>query len=247
MKNISIAFSAWALTIPIGYHHQVQGLIYKLLRDGGRENIHDKSIDFGRRQYKLFTFSSLRGGKVSADRKSLRFDSTAYLDVRSVRTEFCEALLKGIQSAKPLQLFGQPISVSSVKTSDAPITSSCLRIKMLSPLTVHRTHENGYTEYLNPLDADFAEEINTNFARKYYAFYGEKPPSQISIRAESVGARDKYLTLFKKADEASVRDLYISGWRGEYELRGSPKHLTFLYYCGLGARNSSGFGMFEPV
>ena len=247
MQNISIAFKASSLTIPLGYHHQVQGLIYTLLRCGGGEDIHDKSTDFGRRQYKLFTFSSLRGGKVAADRKSLRFKSTAYLDVRSVRTEFCDALLTGLRSEEPLYLFGQPISVSSIETSDAPITSSSMRIKMLSPLTVHRTHENGYTEYLNPLDPDFAEEINANFARKYYEFCGEKPKVHISIRAENVGARDKYLTLFKKAGESGGKDIYISGWRGEYGLRGSPEHLTFIYYCGLGARNSSGFGMFEPV
>ena len=247
MKNISIAFAAPSLTIPLGYHHQVQGLIYTLLRLGGGEEVHDERPDFGHRQYKLFTFSSLRGGKVSADRRSLRFERTAYLDVRSVRTELCDALLKGLRSDAPLVLFGKPITVSSIKTSDAPILENSLRIKMLSPLTVHRTVGNGYTEYLNPLDSDFAEEINANFERKYYAFYGAEPSARIAIRAESVSARDKYLTLYKKAGNAGGRDLYISGWRGEYELRSSPEHLTFLYYCGLGARNSDGFGMFEQV
>jgi CRISPR-associated endoribonuclease Cas6 len=118
---------------------------------------------------------------------------------------------------------------------------------MLSPLTVHKTGDGGRTNYLDPLDTDFQEEINRNFERKYYAFYREYPAARITINVTSVAARDKYVTLYKRAEKPGEKDIYITGWRGEYELSGEPGHLSFLYYCGLGARNSDGFGMFEPI
>lgn len=247
MKSISIAFNAPSVTIPLGYHHQLQALIYDLLRRGGGEAMHEDSLDFGLRQYKLFTFSSLRGGKVLSGRKSLSFDNSAFLDVRSVRPEFCEALLSGLSADAPLHLFGQSLTVRSIKTKDAPITESKLRIKMLSPLTVHKTGLDGFSEYLGPLDPGFSEEVNSNFARKYYAFTGEEPTSNIAIKAMAVGARDKYLTLYKRVGQPGGKDIYITGWRGEYELSGRVEYLNFLYYCGLGARNSDGFGLFEMI
>lgn len=245
MKSISLAFDASTLNIPFSYHHQVQGLIYGLLDGGGGGLMHDQSIDSGKRQYKLFTFSSLRGGKVSQDRKALLFDRSVFLDVRSVRSEFCDALLDGLDKSKSFYLFGQHLNLRSVEVKEAPIKQSELRIKMLSPLTVHRTNENHFTHYFSPLDPDFGEEIHRNFARKYHAFTGEMPTSGITITASAVSSKDKYVTLYKKADSTGGKDIYITGWRGEYELKGRPDYLTFLYYCGLGARNSDGFGMFE--
>lgn len=247
MKSISIAFNAPSITIPIGYHHQVQGLIYKLLRCGGEEDLHDEGADFGLRQYKLFTFSSLRGGKIFPGSKSIRFEHTAYLDVRSVRTEFCDALIAGLESGCDMDLFGHPLSIQSVKSTQPVIADSRLRIKMLSPLTIHKTEEQGYTNYLTPLDLSFAEAMNANFARKYDAFTGQEPMSDIQIKVRAIGAQDRYLTRYKRGMTSKEKDIYITGWRGEYELRGAPEYLNFLYYCGLGARNSDGFGMFEII
>lgn len=247
MKSLSITFNASCVTIPLGYHHQVQGLIYALLRSGGGEAMHEDSLNFGLRHYKLFTFSSLRGGKVSPDRKSLHFDGSAYLDVRSVRPEFCDALLSGLVSDRPFHLFGRTLTVRSIKINDPLITESSLRIKMLSPLTVHKTDEGGFSEFLSPMDSIFSEEINRNFARKYHAFTGAEPASKISIQATAVGPKDRYVTLYQKAGQPGGKDIYITGWRGEYELTGRADYLNFLYYCGLGARNSDGFGLFEVI
>ena len=247
MKNILIAFCAPSLSIPLNYHHQVQSLLYHLLQVENTDiELHDKGVSYGARQYKLFTFSSLRGEKKIID-DQICFDKIIYLDVRSVREDFCNSLLKSLSANIELQLFGNPLMLNSVKWNDPKIKSNNLKIKMLSPLTVHKTDARGYINYLSPLDSQFAEEINNNFSRKYYAFYGHNPSANIIIKARAVGAQDKYLTLYKKAHNAGEKDIYITGWRGEYELSGQPEYLNFLYYCGLGARNSSGFGMFELV
>jgi CRISPR-associated endoribonuclease Cas6 len=245
MKSISIAFNTPAITIPLGYHHSVQGLIYTLLgRGSGEEAFHDEGFHFGQRQYKLFTFSSLRGGKITEDKRGIFFERTMYLDVRSVREDFCAALLTGLKAERDLALCGKPLTVRDVTASEPHISDNKLRIQMLSPLTLHKTDDDGKSDTINPLHDDFSTEMNNNFARKYHAFTGRKPESAISIRAKAVGMQDKYVTRYKKVPVAGGKDIYIVGWRGEYELRGIPEYLDFLYYCGLGARNSDGFGMF---
>lgn len=243
MKTLSVSFNAPSVKIPFGYHHQVQSLIYNILRQGGEDKLHDGGFGC----YKLFTFSQLRGGRANAADKSVCFESAAYLDIRSVSDEFCRCLLNGLQANRELKLFGQPLSVRSVEVNEKVITDNRLSIKMLSPLTVHLTAENGFTEYLNPLDADFHDRINRNFERKYFAFFGENPAGEISLNPIAVGSRDKCITLYKKAARQNEKDIYIEAWKGKYELSGKPKHLNFLYYCGLGEKNSSGFGMFEPM
>ena len=236
MKNISITFSAPALSIPINYHHEVQSLIYRLLSSENGINWHDCGAAYGSRQYKLFTFSSLRGHKKIAEGR-INFERLVYLDVRSVREDFCDALLKALKQNPPLILCGQPLAIESLKTGGALITADDLQIKMLSPLTLHQTDEAGVTYYYTPLDVEFAGQINENFRRKYIAFSEEEPSGGIKIIPSRVSARDKYVTTYK--------GIHITAWRGEYQLLGRPEYLNFLYYCGVGARNSEGFGMFE--
>ena len=40
------------------------------------------------------------------------------------------------------------------------------------------------------------------------------------------------------------KDYLITGWKGEFEIRGDAEVLDFLYQVGLGEKNSMGFGMF---
>ena len=239
MKQISIAFSAPGLTIPFNYHHEVQSLLYHLLRDDKEGQWHDNSLTYGAsRHYKLFTFSSLRGPKKIVNSR-LCFERLVYLDVRSVRDDFSEALLKALQQKPPLLLFGQPLTPDSVKTGGILITADDLQIKMLSPLTVHKTDETGKTYYYTPLDLEFSEKINENFRRKYTAFSGEEPSAGIKIIPGKISTGDKYVTTYK--------GIHITAWRGKYWLTGCAEYLNFLYYCGLGARNLDGFGMFEVL
>ena len=94
MKNLSISLISPYLNIPINYHHEVQSLLYGILRESGGEKWHD-TVAYGARQYKLFTFSSLRGAKQIVNAR-LRFERMIYLDVRSVRDELCDSLLDAL-------------------------------------------------------------------------------------------------------------------------------------------------------
>ncbi|MCM1271708.1 MAG: CRISPR-associated endoribonuclease Cas6 [Ruminococcus flavefaciens] len=238
MKTISITFQSSGIPIPISYQYGVQSLLYSILRQADSTSTwHDNGYEYNKRTYKLFTFSSLRGKKTIAD-KRITFHDLMYLDVRSASDAFCNALIVGLKSDEKFELYGNQLSVQSVTWESPEITESSLKIKMLSPLTVYRT-ENGKSKFYTPLDKEFSEQINQNFQRKYAAFTGNMSKSDIRILPLHVSGSDKYVTTFK--------DIHITAWRGEYQLFGNPEYLQFLYYCGLGAKNSNGFGMFEVL
>jgi len=238
MKQLSIAFTAPNINIPINYHHEVQSLIYNLLGNTDNKELHNHVEGFGVRGYKLFTFSTLRGHNKIYN-KRITFENVIYLDVRSVRDVLCDSLYAALNQSSELHLCGQPIALQFAKIEAHVITESKLNIRMLSPLEVHTTDKDKQTYYYTPLDKDFSTQVNANFQRKWTAYTGNPPVSGIEITAANVSARDKYVTTYK--------GIYINGWRGEYILSGSPEYLNFLYYCGLGARNSDGFGMFEAI
>ena len=238
MKSISVTFAAQGLIIPFNYHHEVQSLIYALLRDGDSEQSELHDVGMGSRNYKLFTFSSLRGRKIIKNGK-MHFEDLVYLDIRSVKDDFCDAILTALDAKPTLSLFGQNIKVIRVNTSAIKLSESRVNIQMLSPVEVHITDDENHSRYFSPLESEFVHLINENFRRKYKAFTGLDAESDINISVVSVGTKDKYVTTYK--------GLHITAWRGKYVLSGNPEYLNFLYYCGLGSRNSNGFGMFGVI
>jgi len=163
----------------------------------------------------------------------------SYLDIRSVRDDLCNRLESVLKERPKLNLCSYVLNVLSTKIEERMINDSMVHIKMLSPLEVHTTDENHHSYFFTPLDKDFSIQINANFQRKWTAYTGNPPIGGIELTAINVGAKDKYITTYK--------NMYINGWRGTYILTGNPEYLNFLYYCGLGARNSDGFGMFEII
>ena len=244
MKGLMIAFSAPNLEVPLNYNHQVQSLLYSILGEL-KDKYHDEG--FGNRHYKFFTFSSLRGKKKIIEKKMI-FEDRIYLDVRSVYDEFCDTLYHAL-SKHPVLLFGNgEMKCVAVEYLSPKITSNSLAISMISPVDIHTTHyehrENerprGKTIYYSESNPEFHKLLNENFTRKYEAFTGNKPDSEItlsSLRFDK-GAH-KVVTTYK--------DIYITAYRGEYELSGNSEYLNFLYYTGLGSRNSAGFGMFNVI
>lgn len=235
MKQLSIAFQTDGGALPLNYQYGIQSMLYNALRNGGDDRWHDGGAAVGKRRFKLFVFSQLRGNRI-VEGKRIRFTDRVYLDVRSVRDDFCDTLAESFARFPEVNLCGVSLRVEAMKISIEEIVWDTLDIRMLSPLTVYESREN-YTHYFTPLDPEFGERVNANFQNKYRAFCGEDPRSSVGLVPLSVGAKDKTVTRFK--------GIYVTAWKGEYRLSGHPDDLTFLYYTGLGSKNSGGFGMFE--
>lgn len=238
--QVQLRFQTRNLIIPLSYHYQVQSMLYSLMRQDtacGAE-IHEHGYQMNRREFRLFCFGSLTGQTgVDSVRKELLFIQHADLEVRTADPKLSELLMRLLRPGLELTLCGQRLQLESVEMADRRITKSQCRIKALSPILAYRTM-NGERRSYNPLQAEFCQLIADNFGRKYQAFTGTKP-EPIQLIPKAVGAKDKTVTNYKGS--------WLTGWGGEYRLKGKPEYLNFLYNTGLGPRNAAGFGMFELI
>lgn len=229
------------LVLPLAYHHIVQGFLYQCLSENPRfsEFVHEKGYG-EERSYKLFCFSTLKG-IYTIKQNQIVFRDKITLEVGSVSDEFISILCTTLIQKKEFQLYHQAMNLESFYVSNEQIEKIEIFVRMLSPVTVHRTIvEDGKkkTIYYTPWDWEFEDLIVENALRKYITYYGEEINDSISIFPVQVTERDKYVTKFKG-------QTIIAGWKGIYRLVASEQLLNFLYQTGIGDRNSQGFGMFE--
>lgn len=233
------------LILPLNYHHILQAIIYKGLKDfdechGEHFNdlLHDKGFSHGSRSYKLFTFSLLKG-KYKIENKKIIFRDGISFEVRSPDIFMIRRLAEGFAESG---IHYGDIRVTGVKAvlQDQTVEDNIVLAEMVTPVCVYSTdEETKKTHFYNPTETEFGKLINENFIRKYTACYGVAPESDVVIEPVYVTEKDKFVT--------NYRGFYISGWRGVYRLYGERKYLDFLYQTGLGSRNSQGFGMFRLV
>lgn len=231
------------LVLPINYHHILQAVIYRGLEDsdefhGGHFNdfLHDKGFSNGKRSYKLFTFSLLKG-KYEIEGRKIIFRDEVSFEVRSPDSLVIRRLAEGF--AERAIHYGD-VRVTDVRTvlKDRTVEDEVIPVEMITPVCVYSTDsETKKTHFYDPSEPEFEEAVNENFIRKYTAFYGVEPQSDVMIEPVRITQKDKFVTNYK--------GFYISGWRGIYRLYGERKYLDFLYQAGLGSRNSQGFGMFR--
>ncbi len=229
------------LTLPISYHHIIQGFIYRLLSSDISYStfLHEEGYTNGVMSYKLFCYSLLQG-QYHIVKNHIIFQDEIALEIRCISPQFFQALSSALMPGTTFRLEHQNILLTSVHASNTTITSNQITIRMNSPLcasqTIH-TEDKKNTLYLSPKDSDFPEAISRNFERKYEAAFHKKPEQGIKISRPGNKPAQKYVTKFKNS-------IYITAWNGTYQLEGSPEALTFLYNTGLGSRNSQGFGQF---
>lgn len=226
------------LVLPLNYHHILQAIIYKSLNDslGYGSYIHETGFSYGKRNFKLFTFSLLKG-KYQIQEKRICFRQEVAFEIHSPEIFLIKMLAENI-SGQGICYGNQKFQDVEVYFSDMTVEQEQIRIRMLSPVSVYSTDPfTGKTHFYAPEEEAFPKMVNDNFLRKYQACYKVEPESDIWIEPAYVTPRHKYVTKYK--------DFYISGWMGDYFLSGKRKYLDFLYQTGLGGRNSQGFGMFD--
>lgn len=228
------------LVLPIHYHHILQSIIYHNLREdyGYSDFLHEKGYASEERQYRMFVFGLLQG-RYEIVQKNIVFRNEVSFRVRSADNRMLRLLKENLER-RGISYLQQHYEDLELELTDDDIREEKVRVRMASPLCVYSTDpETKKTYFYHPQEPEFAEQVNANFRRKYKAYTGLEPKSDIQIHPLRLRDKDKYVTKYK--------GFYISGWLGEYELSGEAKYLDFLYQTGLGSKNAQGFGLFDVV
>ncbi len=226
------------MKLPIHYNHYIQSMIYYSINEDFRNFLHNKGFSSGNKQFRLFTFSSLMGN-FRIEKPFIIFEDTIQLVISSPIATFIEQLGETLQKQDSIRIASNHIEIEKIRLEEKKIQQDKITIEMITPIVAYKTLVNEgkkYTKYYPPLDPMFHDLIVEN-ARVKYESYTSETNCSFDIRWIEIHNKDEKIMRYK--------DFIIKGWKGVYELTGSPTILQFLYDTGLGAKNSQGFGMFQ--
>lgn len=213
------------LTVPAGYHYQVQSAVYALLSDAGyAAALHDAGQPQG------FTFGSLHGAHTYREGR-LCFSDTIRLEIRGGEA-FGDALREGLLRRGAVRLFDTSCPLERLQVTRVVITEPEITVQTDSPVLAVTRQPDGTTVFHAPGEPAFAERIQENYRRKYLLHFGTEPAP---LTVLPLGTHRKVVT--------RVKGMWLTAWSGAFCLRAEPAGLTMLYDAGLGARNAQGFGM----
>ncbi len=247
--RISISFRpvSLSLTLPIHYNYLVQSFIYRSLGNEIANFYHTEGFSYGKRRFKLFTFSRLFSAKrrILSRSREIVFEGKVCLKIGAMDEDLLESLATHLVRRGSFYLGRNLCELEAVEVEMPVDFKGPLVVKALSPITIHETLTTAEgrkrTHYYTPFEADFSDKILENLVRKAKAYYGEEVPSLTNgnsyVKPLRISRRDEVIVNFKRT--------WIKGWLGIYELNFPRLYLELAYTTGLGARNSQGFGMVE--
>lgn len=222
--------------IPRSYNALVQAALYAGWRDSDPK-LHDEGYGENSKIFRLFTFSQLEGKCfVDKEKKTVSFSDTVRLEVRMPAEDLLDDLAVSLAQQGEMRIGRAIFSIVNLSTADRLLFPQRALIRMRTPVTLHRTREDGYTDYLHPSSAEFAEDMQKNIAAKKAAFGLSAGLAQLIPIEETMKKR---VIQFKGTN--------VNGWTGDFIMSADAETFSFLYCTGLGARNSQGFGMFDIV
>ena len=226
------------LVFPISYLHILQSIIYNNIRteDGLSDFIHDVGLKNQSRTFKPFIFSWIKG-HYQIRGKQISFDQNVSFEVRSVYPEILQCIYDNIR-AHGIRIGEKQFTDIQMKFQDVCVENMRSKIKMRTPMCISTTTEAG-RHYYCPDEELFFCLIQSNFRKKYTAYFGEEPLQNIRLKRMRVTPRDKVVTRYQGS--------MITAWLGTYELAGPGEYLDFCFHAGLGGRNAQGFGMFDFI
>jgi len=225
--------------IPFNRNYAISSWIYRCINFYNRE--YSEILHFDR-DIKLFVFSDLYIPKYRVSKEGIftsENDVSFYLS--SPRSEFISNLVKGLLNdidKNTLTLRNALLKIKSIETLRSIEFADSTLFKALSPI-VTSTFKEGKIYYLSPDKEKFYENLKTNLRKKYLMVHGKQYKKEINIEPiyEKFPRKIKYSIEIKKG--------HVIGFKIPLKIIASNKLLETAYECGIGEKNSQGFGMLD--
>ncbi len=233
------------IIVPYFYNEGIQALIYDYLLPEKSKFLHEEGFSYGKRKFKLFTFSKiLKKPKNLREKKLFDFGYDISFILSSpldwILIETAESLIK----TESIRFFRNNIILSSVNVISGKDfhPEKEMTFKTISPVTVYSTYKNREKPfyYYSPNESDFFIQIIENLKKKFHTFYGARYEKDIRLKIVKINlTHGKQVVWFKKRP--------ITAWNFVGRIEAEREMLYLAYYAGIGAKNSAGFGCIEEV
>ncbi|MEM0492538.1 MAG: CRISPR-associated endoribonuclease Cas6 [Candidatus Thermoplasmatota archaeon] len=214
--------------------HAIQGMIYSLLKNTELREYHDSF------RFKFFTFSDIF--PVGDFQKNV----SKNLLVASPNEQFIETLWESLKTRDTIRLKGNDFTIADVKRIHLNMKN---RFISGSPIVLYKDNRtNEYYSFERDGNLDFfLERLKENAVKKYNAFYGENFSLNEHIFDRLIFKKEVVVKDYKEG-----KDFIFIGsvWSvlEKFDInKENRKFYQFVMDCGLGEKNSLGFGFVNPI
>lgn len=220
--RIIIRFSKTEELVPINNQSYVNYYIYKKCL-GDNNVYHDAKSNY--------CISSIQGGKLTSDKKNLKFDNGGFIVVTSKDETFLNDLIGGVMNNPKLNWGMEYVNIEFVREN---FTDGWNHFATLSPFIIKKN--NGYKSYsfstMN--DVDFIQTIHNHLVKKINNRYPHIDTTELKVRVNSHPSHKIKLIRVKNV-ENETNQCHIS-------LFCDKTLAEIIYNMGIGQSTGSGFG-----
>jgi CRISPR-associated endoribonuclease Cas6 len=241
-------------TLSLNYHYALQAVIYKVLESADPQFshwLHEHGYEASGKNFKLFTFSELRGTPFFIDkiRKTIQYQGTSLSWQVSFHVdEGLEKFVMGLFQNQTMEVVTPDgrahFTVQGVEMLPSPTFTETLRFRATSPICIsEQTDNDKQPQYLHPTHDNFERLFFSNLKNKHEAITHETLPITnnplLMILSEP---RMKGLTTYKKNLDRPIKTI---GYTFDFEVTAPKEWLRVGFDAGFGGKNSGGFGFCE--
>jgi CRISPR-associated endoribonuclease Cas6 len=203
--------------------------------------LHNEGFVYGKRKFKLFTFSKVIGKVIKKQSDKLVFRPNIRVYFASPIASIIDASLNSFIKKREFDLYGNNLVLNSVEIINPEVSEEKVVLRCLSPITAYRTDVNTKKYvYFNPNQKEFYDVLKANLLKKYEIVYEKPYAGKLDIYPIEI--RDTY-----KKKIVYKGKLLIEAWEGTYGMEAEKDMIKLALEAGLGPRNSQGFGMVEVI
>ena len=214
--------------------HMIQGMIYSYLWDTEYEKMHEE------KKFKFFSFSDI------FPPTDFKKGEEKNLIISSPNKKFIEVLYQKMKDENYIYFGNKGFMIKKISKFNLP-----LRRKFItgSPIVLYQDNrENLYFSFeRNPDLSFFLERLKNNALKKYNAFYGETMVLEETIFDKIIFGREVVVPLKKGKNKFLIIGTTWKTLEKFKYNRDERKLYRFIMDCGLGEKNSLGFGFLNPV
>ncbi|WP_297897381.1 CRISPR-associated endoribonuclease Cas6 [Methanobrevibacter sp.] len=224
--------------IPFNYNYIISSIIYNKISD----------LELAKelhllKTFKFFTFSQLNIPKRKIIKEGIiSKDGAVNFQISSPNENLIKSLVEGHLDDLSVNFKGKQLFVEKIELLGEPEIKNHMSVKTISPIIVRKKKDiDGKLKIwdLNPADQKFYGSLENNLVKKYNQFYDKEVTSdEINISSNMGFVKRKRITIEKDNIKTFHRAFMM-----DLELEGNLNLIKFAYDCGLGEKNSLGFGM----
>lgn len=229
------------LRIPFNYNHILSAIIYKNIADLDLAyDLHSSS------SFKFFTFSQINISKRQMIKEGfISLNGSISFLISSPNDYLVKSIVEGALDNLEIDFSGQKLFIEKIELLKEHEFKKKMNFTTLSPVTARVKKEIDGELKIRDLapGEEFFNKLEKNLIKKFCEFnHLEETDKKIKIYSEMRNVKRKRIKI-PKGPQTTFHRAYMM----DFVLDGDEDLIKFAYECGLGEKNSMGFGMLKVV